>query len=108
MTEVELRELRQHSRRRWQRTYRQCWRRHEGGEALVAEPVVPEVQALQCGQLAQGRCEGDEALVAKRVYTEIDPRESMQCGRCKVGARNIIPASQMPALPSERQLPNAS
>ena len=39
--EVELLELRQHSRRRRRRTCRQR-RRHEGGEALVAERVAVE------------------------------------------------------------------
>merc|ERR1719424_1343577 len=42
--EVEHLELRQHSSRRRQRTCRRRRRRQEGGEALVAERVVLEIE----------------------------------------------------------------
>ena len=54
-------ELRQPSSRRRQRTCRRRRWRHEGGEALVAERVVREVESLQRGQPPQGRREAPPA-----------------------------------------------
>ena len=53
--------LRQPSSRRRQRTCRRRRWRHEGGEALVAERVVREVESLQRGQPPQGRREAPPA-----------------------------------------------
>eukprot|EP00964_Phaeocystis_antarctica_P021783 scaffold12091_cov69-Phaeocystis_antarctica.AAC.3 len=55
--EAEPLELRQPSSRRRRRTCRRQ-RRHEGGEALVAERVATEIERFQRGQPPQGRREG--------------------------------------------------
>eukprot|EP00964_Phaeocystis_antarctica_P108736 scaffold73267_cov67-Phaeocystis_antarctica.AAC.2 len=63
VAEVEARELRQPSSRRRQHTCRRR-RRHEGGEALVADWVAVEIEMHQRGQLPQGRREGHQPSVA--------------------------------------------
>eukprot|EP00964_Phaeocystis_antarctica_P144937 scaffold110839_cov60-Phaeocystis_antarctica.AAC.1 len=88
--EAELLELREHSSWRRQRTCRRQ-RRHEGGEALVAERVAPETETLQCGQPPQGRREGHQPRVADGgvVQTEdLEPRQgaSVQGGSERRGA----------------------
>eukprot|EP00964_Phaeocystis_antarctica_P075647 scaffold46710_cov62-Phaeocystis_antarctica.AAC.1 len=71
--EVERLERRQHSSRRRRRTCRK--RRHEGGEALVAERAVTKIESLQSGQPPQGRREGHQprvvmaALFSWRVWS---------------------------------------
>ena len=69
--EIESRELPQHTRRRWrQRVPRIYWRRrrrHESGEAIVAERVGYESELLQRGPPPQGRGEGHQSRVMSSV-----------------------------------------
>jgi len=60
--EVEVLELRQHFSLRRRRICRR--RRHEGGEARVAEWVAFETKPLQGGPPPQGRREGQHSRVA--------------------------------------------
>ena len=64
VAELEPLELRQHPSRRRQCTCRRWRRRHEGGEALVAERVAAETELLQRGPPPQGRREGHQPRVA--------------------------------------------
>ena len=53
-------------------------RRHEGGEALVAERVEVEKETLQRGPPPQGRREGHRARVANGGVAQLDVLESRQ------------------------------
>eukprot|EP00964_Phaeocystis_antarctica_P102835 scaffold68144_cov73-Phaeocystis_antarctica.AAC.1 len=75
--QVELPELRQHTSRRRQRTCRRR-RRHEGGEALVAERVATEIESLQRGPPAQGRREGHQSRVADTGVGQLEALEPWQ------------------------------
>jgi hypothetical protein len=83
-------QLCQHSCRRRQRTCRQR-RRHEGGEALVAEPVANEAKLLQRGPPPPGRREGHQPRVTDGGVVQredIEPRHgaSAQGGGERRGA----------------------
>eukprot|EP00964_Phaeocystis_antarctica_P076001 scaffold46961_cov81-Phaeocystis_antarctica.AAC.4 len=101
VAEVERRELRQPCRRQRQRT---CGRgrRHEGGEALVAERVVHETQRFQRRQPPQGWRESHQARVADGVAAQnkdLEPRQGASAqgsGQC----RGACPAARpRPAPP---------
>jgi len=82
--EVEHAELRQRFSLRRRRICRR--RRHERGEALVAEWVVSELKPLQRGPPPQGRREGHQTRVADGGGVQIEylePRQgaSVQGGR---------------------------
>eukprot|EP00964_Phaeocystis_antarctica_P089994 scaffold57506_cov62-Phaeocystis_antarctica.AAC.7 len=77
VAEVELLELRQHSRRRRRCTCRRR-RRHEGGDPLVAERVETEIKRLQCGQPPQGRRKGHQPRVTDGGVAQhegLEPRQ---------------------------------
>eukprot|EP00964_Phaeocystis_antarctica_P156374 scaffold125991_cov57-Phaeocystis_antarctica.AAC.3 len=75
--EEERLELRQPSPRSRRRTCRRR-RRHEGGEALVAERVFPEIENLQRGQPSQGRREGHQPCVAYGGLVQLEALEPRQ------------------------------
>eukprot|EP00964_Phaeocystis_antarctica_P115665 scaffold79647_cov59-Phaeocystis_antarctica.AAC.2 len=72
--EVERLEFLQPSSRRRQRTCRRR-RRYEGGDALVTERILPEIETLQRGQPPQGRREGHQPRVADG---RVDQREFLE------------------------------
>eukprot|EP00964_Phaeocystis_antarctica_P052118 scaffold30492_cov33-Phaeocystis_antarctica.AAC.3 len=76
--EAEPLELRQHSRRRRQRTRGQWRRRQEGGQALVAERVVSEIDSRQRRPPPQGRREGYQPCVTDGGVTQMEVLEPRQ------------------------------
>eukprot|EP00964_Phaeocystis_antarctica_P007730 scaffold4170_cov63-Phaeocystis_antarctica.AAC.5 len=73
----EHRKLLQPSRRRRHRTGRKR-RCHEGGEALVAEGILPEDERVKLGQPPQGRRKGHQPRVADAASAqkeEFEPRQ---------------------------------
>eukprot|EP00964_Phaeocystis_antarctica_P157742 scaffold128061_cov72-Phaeocystis_antarctica.AAC.2 len=77
VAKVEHPELRQYSRRQRRHTWRRR-RRHEGGEALVAERVALEKENLQRGQPPQGRREGHQPHVADGGVAQTEVLEPRQ------------------------------
>eukprot|EP00964_Phaeocystis_antarctica_P027864 scaffold15712_cov67-Phaeocystis_antarctica.AAC.6 len=77
VAEVERPEHRQHYSRRRQRTCGRRRRRHEGGEALVAERVANEKESLQRGQPPQGRREGHQPRVSNGGLAQIEVLEPL-------------------------------
>eukprot|EP00964_Phaeocystis_antarctica_P050309 scaffold29203_cov67-Phaeocystis_antarctica.AAC.1 len=90
VAEPELLELRQPSSRQRRCTCRRR-RRHEGGEALVAESVLRQYENLQRGPPPQGRREGHQRRVADGGFDkheDLEPRQgaSAQGGDERRGA----------------------
>eukprot|EP00964_Phaeocystis_antarctica_P023864 scaffold13353_cov51-Phaeocystis_antarctica.AAC.1 len=78
VVEVDVLELLQPSSRQRPRTCRRRRRRHEGGEALVAERVVVKTESVQRGQPPQGRREGHQPRVADGGVAQTEDLEPRQ------------------------------
>eukprot|EP00964_Phaeocystis_antarctica_P082094 scaffold51448_cov64-Phaeocystis_antarctica.AAC.10 len=85
VVEDEHLELRQPCSRRRQRTCRRR-RRHEGGEALVAERIVAEVELLQSGQPPQGQREGQQPRVTDGGVAQVEALEPRQGASAQGGS----------------------
>jgi hypothetical protein len=97
IVKVETLELRRHFSLRRRRICRR--RRHEAGEALVAEWIASEIKRLQRGPPPQGRREGHQTRVADGGVAQnefLEPRQgasvqggSERRGACVAGAHVV-------------------